>query len=136
MYENPWLFEGEIFESDGIDNYVGFVYTMKNVRTGRLYIGKKFFWTTKTKYVKKKKKRVKVESDWKNYYGSNELLKEDILIYGKDNFSREIIKLCKSKSECSYYEAKEQFINDVLLSDNYYNNWIMIRVRKDHLIKR
>jgi hypothetical protein len=41
--------------------------------------------------------------------------------------------LCKSKGECSYLEAKEQFAHNVMEGDEYYNNWIMVRVRKSHI---
>jgi len=50
-----------------------------------------------------------------------------------DNFKREILHLCKSKGVCGYLEAKEQFVNSVLENDDYYNTWIMVRVRKSHL---
>jgi hypothetical protein len=50
-------------------------------------------------------------------------------------FHREILRLCQSKSECSYFEAKLQFQYDVLLSDEYYNGWIMARCRRAHLKK-
>ena len=96
-------------------------------------IGKKFFYSSKTKQVKGKKKRFKVSSDWQTYYGSNEELKKDVIIHGQEAFVREILHLCKSKGECGYLEAKEQFVNGVLESDDYYNTWIMVRVRKSHI---
>jgi hypothetical protein len=87
----------------------------------------------RTKQVKGKKKRFKVFSDWQIYYGSNEELKRDVEKHTKDQFKREIIHLCKSKGECGYLEAKEQFIKGALESDEYYNTWIMVRVRKSHI---
>ena len=82
----------------------------------------------------KKKKRFKVASDWKTYYGSNQELIDDVEKHGPDKFKREIIRLCKSKAECSYYEAREQFLLDVLLNEEYYNAWISVRLRKSHLM--
>ena len=101
--------------------------------TNRKYIGKKLFWSSKTRQVNKKKKRFKVISDWQEYYGSNEALKKDVETLGKENFTRTIIHLCKSKGECSYLEAKEQFIHNVIESDDFYNTWIMVRVRNSHI---
>ena len=83
--------------------------------------------------VNKKKKRIKVSSDWQSYYGSNSELQNDVKLLGEESFTREIIHLCKSKGACGYLEAKEQFIRNVLESDDYYNSWIMVRVRKSHL---
>jgi Putative endonuclease segE, GIY-YIG domain len=64
-YDNPWTYNGKVFESEDIAEYVAFVYKIKNLTNGKQYIGKKLFNFTKTKQVKKKKKRFKVESDWK-----------------------------------------------------------------------
>lgn len=128
-----WTYNNNIFTTEDIDTNYGFVYIITNHVTNRKYIGKKLFWSSKTKQVNKKRKKYKVESDWKDYYGSNDELKKDIEKYGKENFSRTIIHLCKSKGECSYLEAKEQFINNVIESDEYYNGWIMVRVASSHI---
>tara|TARA_B110000908_G_scaffold21802_1_gene24638 strand:- start:3286 stop:3693 length:408 start_codon:yes stop_codon:yes gene_type:complete len=111
----------------------GFVYEITNIESGKKYIGKKVFWSKKTKQVKGKKKKFLVESDWKSYYGSNDTLNEERLKGTK--FKREILRLCMTKSECTYFEAKLQFEHDVLLSDDYYNGWIMARCRRAHLKK-
>jgi len=134
-----WLYEGAEYElpenTDHSDIY-GFVYLITNLENGRKYIGKKFFWRKKILPVTKTRKRRKhtqVESDWKSYYGSSEELNSDIEKYGKDNFRREILHICKTKGECGYLEAKEQFVRDALLTDEYYNTWVQVRVRKNHI---
>ena len=133
-YENPWYYNNEIVESDKIEVFYGFVYRITNILNNKQYIGKKFFWSSKTRVVNKKKKRYKVESDWKKYYGSSKELVYDVEQYGNINFRREILRLCKTKSECGYFEAKYQFQNDVLLHPNeWYNGWISCRVRSSHL---
>jgi len=76
---------------------------------------------------------VKVPSDWQTYYGSNTELVNDVKLHGEENFSREILHLCKTKGECGYLEAKEQFVRGVMESEDYYNVWIMVRVRKSHI---
>jgi len=132
----PWLYDGTEFISEMIGDSYGFVYLITNEIDQKKYVGKKLFWSSKTKTVKKKKKRFKVESDWADYYGSNKELQEDVERLGADNFKREILRLCRSKGECSYYEAKLQFEKDVLTSDEYYNSWIMVKVHKNHLLTK
>jgi Putative endonuclease segE, GIY-YIG domain len=133
MYENPWIYNGEPFDSDQIGTNYGFVYKITNLTDGRMYIGKKMFYSSKTRQVNKKKKRTKVESDWQSYYGSNSELNKDVEVQGKDKFRREILHLCLSKGDCSYFEAKEQFFVDVLKSPHYYNQWIQCKIHGKHL---
>jgi len=128
-----WQYNGSEFTEDLIGDNYGFVYQITNLANNKKYIGKKFFYSTKTKQVKGKKKKLKVPSDWQTYYGSSDILKQDVLQYGLENFKREILHLCKSKGVCGYLEAKEQFTNNVLENDDYYNTWIMVRVRKSHI---
>jgi hypothetical protein len=128
-----WKYNGKDFTEDLVGNNYGFVYQITNLTNGRKYIGKKFFYSAKTKQVKGKKKRYKASSNWQTYYGSSDNLTKDVLQLGHENFNREILYLCLTKGECGYLEAKEQFRNNVLETDNYYNSWIMVRVRKDHI---
>ena len=129
-----WKYQGkdyELPEGSSHKDVYGFVYMITNRATGRKYIGKKFFWSKKTLPItktRKRRKRLLVESDWKNYYGSNVHLNEEVKEIGKDVFYREILHLCKTKGECAYLEAKEQFARDVLISDKYYNGIINCRI--------
>ena len=136
-YDNAWKYNGDIFDSDNIGNYFGFVYCITNKITGRRYIGRKYLWAFRT--PPGKKRRVKQESDWKKYYGSCPELKEDIKKYGKEIFSREILSLHEAKGDCNYEETKQLFLNNVLkesLDDGtpaYYNSNILGRyMRKDY----
>ena len=129
-----WVYKGKKYvmpkDYDHKDVY-GFVYMITNRATGRMYIGKKFFWSKKTLPItktRKRRKRLLVESDWKNYYGSNVHLKEEVDKQGNEMFHREILHLCKTKGECAYLEAKEQFARDVLIDDKYYNGIINCRI--------
>jgi superfamily II DNA/RNA helicase len=124
------------------EDCVGFVYLITNKVTSRKYIGKKLAKFSKTNYKtvtlkngtkKKKKVRSKVDSDWLEYYGSSEELNKDVTLLGKESFSREILFYCKSKAECSYVEAREQFGRKVLESDDYYNGQISVRVHGSHI---
>jgi hypothetical protein len=136
-----WLYNKEIIEQLP-DDCVGFVYLITNLATSRKYIGKKLakFSKTTTKTVvlkngtkKKKKVRSKIDSDWLEYYGSSIELNKDVESLGKENFLREILFFCKSKAECSYVEAREQFGRKVLESDDYYNGQISVRVHGSHI---
>lgn len=145
-YENPWLYKNEplMLTPDGIQ---GFVYLLTCLVTNKKYIGKKNFITHKysvktivvksgkNKGTKKKKKtKIPIDTDWRDYYGSSEDLKNHIEEVGKHNIKREILYLCETKGEMGYLEAKEQFVRDALISEDYFNKWIMVRVRKDHII--
>jgi hypothetical protein len=139
-YENPWIYNETPFTSDDIMDYFGFVYHITNKSNGRSYIGRKYFWSFRT--PKGKKRKVKQESDWKNYYGSCPELKEDVLKFGKSNFSRSIISLHKTKGKTNFEETRQLFVNNVLTEslDNgepaYYNSNILSRYfRKDYYEK-
>ena len=136
-----WLFENSTVEQLP-EECVGFVYLITNNITGKKYIGKKLAKFKKTTYKvvklkngnkKRKKIRSKVDSDWQLYYGSNEQLKQDIEKLGNENFTREILYYCRSKAECSYIEAREQFNHRVLESDDWYNGQISVRVHGSHI---
>jgi Putative endonuclease segE, GIY-YIG domain len=138
-----WTYENQLVEVLPED-CVGYVYLITNTLSGRKYIGKKLakFSKTTTKTVtlkngtkKKKKIRSKIDSDWREYYGSSPELSKDIAELGTANFTREILFYCKSKAECSYVEAREQFSRRVLESNDYYNGHIQVRVHGSHILK-
>lgn len=124
----------QYLDSDKEKEYTGFVYLITNTTNNRKYIGQKIFKFKKYKTVKKKKKKISVESDWKDYYGSNTELNLDVDKLGKDNFTREILYLCKNKSMMNYLEAKEIFLQGALESNLFYNSWISTRINKSTII--
>lgn len=133
-----WYYQGEVFEPNEseIEPYVGFVYCITEIDTGKKYIGKKNFWSVRRLPPLKGKKRKRVvrkESDWQTYYGSNDQLKLLVEERGGDAYHREILKLCKSKGELSYAELVEQVEREVLLRDDYYNGIIQVRISSKHL---
>ena len=131
-----WSYQGKPFTSDMIQDNIGFVYEVTNLTNNKKYIGKKWFWSTRKLPPlkgKTRKRTVKKESDWQVYYGSSEEVKLLVEQHGEDNFKREILRLCKTKGECTYYEAKLQFDFDVLLRDDYYNEFIGCKIHSKHL---
>jgi len=136
-----WLFEDLLFdpEESFLEDYQGFVYLITELSTGKKYIGKKFFWSKRRLPPlkgKSRKRTVVKESDWKDYYGSSEHLKTLVEKKGGDVYYREILHLCETKGECSYLEAKEQFLRDVLLREDYYNEFIGCKIHSKHLPKK
>jgi hypothetical protein len=133
-----WSYQGKAVEEIS-EGYIGFVYIITNLKTGQKYIGKKLAQFKRTKPPlkgKRLKRRSVVESDWRDYWGSSDRLNADVQALGTENFTREIIYLCKSKAEMSYLEAKEQFERRVLESDEYYNGIINVRVGGSNILRQ
>ena len=136
-YENPWIFGGSPFLSEDIDNMYGFVYRIVNIQSGKQYIGRKYFWQKRK--PKGGKRRVTSESNWKRYYGSCPELKDDIKLYGKESFSREILSVHGTPGRVNYEETRQLFLHDVLTKQltngtpAFYNSNILGRYyRKDY----
>ena len=137
-----WIYKNEPVEQLP-DDCVGFVYIITNTVSGRMYVGKKLarFKTTRYKmHTQKNGKKIRkkirgaVASDWQDYYGSSDQLNRDVESVGRDRFRREILYYCRSKAECNYIEAREQFARKVLESTQYYNGHIRVRVHGSLII--
>lgn len=136
--EQNWYYKNEIVE-ELPEGSIGFVYLITNLTNDRKYIGKKLAQFKRTKPPlkgRKNKRRTTVESDWRTYYGSSDELNADVEKLGTENFKREILFYCYSKSELSYIEAREQFTHKVLESDEYYNGHIRVRVHGKGILNR
>tara|TARA_B100001559_G_scaffold238534_1_gene201531 strand:- start:614 stop:1069 length:456 start_codon:yes stop_codon:yes gene_type:complete len=136
-YENPWYYQGTTFTSDDIGDFFGYIYRITNLQNGRQYIGRKYF--VQKRKPRGGKRRVTSESDWKKYYGSSPELKEDVKLYGKDSFKREIISLHTTLGKVNYEETRQLFLHNVLIealddgTPKYYNSNILGRyMKKDY----
>lgn len=130
-----WYMKDKKFNLEDAGDSIGFVYLITNTRTGRKYVGKKLLWSKRKLPPlkgKKRKRTVIKESDWQNYYGSNEILMSEVES-NPEIFKREILHLANTKGELSYLELKEQIEREVLLRDDYYNGIINVRIHHTHL---
>lgn len=133
-----WFYNGKEFNPAEFDSsdLAGFVYLITDLNNGKKYVGKKNLWSTRRLRPLKgqKRRRVKkLESDWRDYFGSNEEVKLLVENEGKERFKREILRLCKSKGEMTYFEMKEQIDREVLFRDDYYNEFIGGKIHSKHL---
>ena len=74
-----------------------------------------------------------LQTDWQDYFGSNDEVKLLVEQSGRERFKREIIRLCKTKGEMTYFEMKEQIDRKVLFDDKYYNEFIGGKIHSKHL---
>jgi hypothetical protein len=130
-YENPWLYNDKVFESEDIKDYFGFCYLLTDLENGKQYIGRKYFYSIRKK--KGIRKKVRSESDWKSYYSSSKKVKQIVLESGHNRFKREILSLYLKKGQVNYNETKLLFQHNVLEARDengeklYYNDNIMNR---------
>ena len=98
---SDWTYQGNTIDNLP-ENCEAFVYLITNTTNSRKYVGKKLAKFKKTRPPLKgkiNKRRSKVESDWKDYWGSNDHLKADVEELGKDKFTREILYYCPSRGK-------------------------------------
>ena len=134
---SEWTYKGKVVDTLPED-CEAFVYLITNTTNDKKYIGKKLarFKTTKPPLKgRKNKRRGTKESDWRTYWGSSDHLNEDVIALGEDKFTREILHYCPTRGIASYIEAQEQFERNVLLTDEYYNGIINVRVGGSQILK-
>lgn len=119
-----WKYKNQELSEESIPKEaIGFIYKIKQLSTGKQYIGKKLLTKAATKTVKGVKKKIRKESDWKTYYSSSPFLQELVAEVGEADFEREILVFCNSKSSLTYCEEMTLFMLGVLENqDQYFNS--------------
>ena len=134
-----WLYEGKPYDPEFEEippEYVGFVYRITDTKTGEKYIGQKRFHRTKTLPITKTRKRRKktlVESDWRTYHSSSEVIKENVAAGHSDRYEREILRFGYSKGDLNLLELMCQVENKVLFDPTYLNGIINARIHHRHI---
>ena len=120
-----WLYKNKILE-EAPEGYFGFVYLITNLKSGRKYIGRKYFGTTRRVKVagKKRRKVIRKDSNWKDYTGSSKELNEDIKTLGMLQFRFEILILGKTKGQVNYLEENLHHRFHVPSNEQFYNDCI------------
>lgn len=148
----PWIYNGQPIVELDIDKYYGFIYKITNKETGKFYIGKKNLHSYKTQIkhilneqtgrMNKVRDILVSESNWRDYFSSSLEIRNEIKVFGKSAFTREILLLVRTKKQLTYYEAKYQFMTGCLEPGvNSYNDNIFGRFfpgdfySKDSLVK-
>ena len=140
-----WTYKGKVFgELDIPEGGIGFIYLMSAIIDGKSvsYIGKKNFFANIKRPLGKKAlamstdKRLKkytrvIRPDFLNYYSSNTVLKQ--AHKQSVTIKREILKICYSSMELTYYECKYLFCNDFILDDKYLNSNILGRFYRGNI---
>jgi hypothetical protein len=131
-----WIYDGHRIGDEELQGFRAFVYVIRDVELDKLYYGKKRLQFIRRKKRRGRKNRVVVsrQSDWREYWGSNDQLKDRIRLVGESGFNRTILRLCRTLSEANYYELKYQLENDVLLyPDRFYNAYVGGRISRKQL---
>ena len=134
-----WHYNGKVYDpayEDIPNDVLGFVYIITDKETGEKYVGQKRMRQPKVLPIpKSRKRRVRsvVESDWRSYYSSNGVIKENAMAGHTERYQRDILRFGATKGDLNYLESKEQFDREVLLDDTYLNGIINCKIHKKHL---
>ena len=126
-----WQYQGKpLDEAEIPPKSIGFLYVI-TAPDGRKYLGRKMLKSVKTKQTKGVKKKIKVDSDWRDYWSSSPTLKAMLEEQGTQGFKRDIIFFAFSKGMLAYGEEKALYTLGVLESDNWINQNIRAKVFKN-----
>lgn len=122
-----WIYQNQVISdiSQFPPETFGFVYKISHIPTLKEYIGKKQLISNRTLPAlkgTKRKRKVQKESDWKTYYGSNEVIKQLIKEGRESEFTREILEFAYSPKHLTYLETRYLFYYRVLEYPNVFLN--------------
>lgn len=130
-----WLYRGEELTDERIpEKAFGFLYLITDTETGKRYIGRKLLTKAGRKTVKGKVKKIRVESDWRDYWSSSPELISLIESRGTDGFIREILMFAPNKAILNYLEEKFLYMVGALESDGWYNSNIRSKMYKRNIM--
>jgi hypothetical protein len=133
-----WTLKGREVKhiKDFPEGAIGFIY-MLHFSNGKKYIGRKSMYSyTKRNFTKKElalitDKRLKTyeivqkEVRWQTYAGSSGREMKGSMDDGAHLVKKEILKVCFTKKQITYYESQCLFSYGVLESDDFYNDNIL-----------
>tara|TARA_B110000858_G_scaffold180034_1_gene217276 strand:+ start:1616 stop:2053 length:438 start_codon:yes stop_codon:yes gene_type:complete len=119
-----WLYNNTIIEEAPTGSF-GFVYLITNIKSGKMYIGRKYLGKTRRVKQKGKSRRkvIRKDSDWRTYIGSSKTLQEHIN-KNKSNFQFKILAFGKTKGQVNYMEENLHHKFHVVHSKEFYNDCI------------
>lgn len=136
-----WIYKGKQISSTAdipteFQKAIGFIYMIKQVSTGKRYIGKKLLTKSATKSVKGVKKKIRKESDWLEYWSSSPQINQWIAeAGGTKDFTKEILIFCNSKGGMAYAEELALYSVGALESDKWLNENIRSKVYRSWVTK-
>lgn len=104
-------------EQMGGKAYVGFIYVIRDNVMDKLYLGKKSYFGSGTM-------NKGVESNWRRYTSSSNLLGELLKVRPKDEFDFICIEQYKTKGTLSYSETWSLCLVEAPTSERWYNTLI------------
>jgi hypothetical protein len=132
VIDSYWLYRGnKITSVDQLpEGALGFIYVIRNESNSRFYVGRKSLISTCKKRLTLKEKSlpgnsrktfkmVTSETNWLKYTGSCKPLNEDIK--AGNIYEKEILHICYTKKQLSYYEIKHIVCTNCLEREDCYN---------------
>lgn len=130
-----WQYNGKALKVEDIpDKAIGFIYKIKH-SSGKWYIGRKLLTKAATKTVNGKKKKIRKESDWADYWSSSPTIQKIIEEEGTANFTREILLFVYTKASLTYAEEYCLFVSGALFDPMCYNANIRSRIQRTWFAK-
>ena len=130
----PWIYNNKPVEAP-TKGSIGFIYRITSKIDGRYYIGRKNLLKTSYKTTKGIKKKVMVESDWKDYFSSSPSLIEEITEGGMENYTREILLFCPTKATILLAEEYFLHVSGSMFDAKCYNQNIRATIMKKWFTK-
>ena len=137
-----WIYEDKILLQEDIPkNSIAFLYLITHKENGKWYIGRKNLFRNTTKMFKSKtgvskKKKIQIDSDWKDYWSSSDYLKSIVEFEGEDKFNREILLFVETASATIYGEEALLYMTGAMFDPLCINGHIRTKIMKKWFEKK